>query len=57
MPRISGLEKRQAPWHPRWFYRDAENVWQGSDAGEAADAAAFPRNYTRASANISLQDS
>ncbi len=56
MPRISGLEKRQAPWHPRWFYRDAENVWQGSDAGEAADAAAFPRNYTRASANISLQD-
>jgi len=21
MPRISGLEKKQAPWHLRWFYR------------------------------------
>jgi hypothetical protein len=21
MPRISGLERNQAPWHLRWFYR------------------------------------
>lgn len=21
MPRISGLEKKDAPWHLRWFYR------------------------------------
>ena len=20
MPRVSGLEKKQAPWHLRWFY-------------------------------------
>ena len=20
MPRVSGLERRQAPWHLRWFY-------------------------------------
>jgi len=37
MPRISGLEKNQAPWHLRWFYRVMQDVRQRPDAGKDAE--------------------
>jgi hypothetical protein len=36
MARISGLEKKQAPWHQRVLRGNAKDVRQGPGAGEAA---------------------
>jgi hypothetical protein len=27
MARMTGLERRQAPWHLRWFYRAAQRMF------------------------------
>jgi hypothetical protein len=41
MARISGLEKNQAPWHLRWFYRTMRKMF-GKDLTPAKIQMRFP---------------
>jgi hypothetical protein len=38
MTRISGLEKKQAPWHLRWFYSAMRKMFGRTDSRKTTDA-------------------